>query len=143
VACDGGHLHDEEPAEETPVASAISRRRIFAGELRPPLKPQGPDLLIFTFLFKVISAEPQAVVIVFAFALGTLFPSPELFLFLLVFLVAIFLIVVLVVFVLAIVLLGTLETCSLLVAHEFNNGTLVDTILLVVERKASAVQNGS
>jgi hypothetical protein len=122
------------------VASAISRWRVFAGELCPPLEPQGPNLLIFALLFKVIAAEPQAVVIVFAFALCTLFSSPQRILFLLVFLVAVLLIVVLV---LAIVLLGSFEARSLLVAHEFDNGTLVDTVLLVVKRKTSAIQNGS
>jgi hypothetical protein len=125
------------------VASAISCRCVFAGELRPPLKPKGPDLLVFAFLFEIVAAEPQAVVIVFAFALCTLFPSPELVLFLLIFLVTIFLVTVLVVLVLAIVLLGSLEARSLLVAHEFDNGTLVDTFLLVVKSKATAIQNGS
>jgi hypothetical protein len=125
------------------VASAISRWRVFAGELCPPLEPQGPNLLIFALLFKVIAAEPQAVVIVFAFALCTLFSSPQRILFLLVFLVAVLLIVILVVLVLAIVLLGSFEASSLLVAYEFDNGTLVDTVLLVVKRKTSAIQNGS
>jgi hypothetical protein len=133
------YLHDEEPAKEAPMASSISRWCVFTSKLGPPLKSQRPDLLILAFLFKVVAAKPQAVVAVFTLAFCILVPSHDLVLFF----VTVFLVVVLIVLVLTTVFLVALEACSLLIAHKLDNGSLIHTVLIVVERESSAIKNDS
>jgi hypothetical protein len=97
----------------------------------------------------LVATEAQAGVAVLAFAFRIFCPSPHLLLFLvtilLVFLIVIFLVaillVILIVLQIATFLFGTLETRSFLVANELDDSSLVDTGLLVVERKATTVKN--
>lgn len=63
------NLHDDEPSEEAPMASAVRRRRVLACVLCPPFQSQRLDLLVFVCLFLLVPAEAQARVAVFAFAL--------------------------------------------------------------------------
>lgn len=96
--------------------------------------------MIFTSILALVSTETQAGVAILAFALRTFFPRLQLFLLL----ITVLLVVLLIILEVATFLLVAFETCSVLVANELDNGSLIETLLcVVIEGKATTVESCS
>lgn len=92
--------------------------------------------MVFVDFFELVAAETEAVVAVFAGIVSPHYPLTILSLLLLLLIPALLVAVILM---LTPILLVALEPSSLSVTYELNDSSLVDSLFVIVERRAAAV----